>query len=279
MTSSTNLTVYGKGATLAGTGRLEVRAGNVDVRDLIVQSTTPNVEGIACLTPVGTFPIPRLTMSDSKNIGSLAVSNCVAKLDRYTHVGGSVRVDEDGTLDADRAFFDGSSATGFALDFFASARRLNVKIVNSVFINYWIQANTTDLSTTNQVKIAFSTLVMAVSASGVGPILCGPNTTYAMVGNFENNVIVAPQGIDAVSGTRCSITNNVLFPMSAPRAGNIVADPRFVNQGAKDFHLMMTSPARDAAMPSAALTTNHDFDNVARPQGTALDIGAFEYKP
>jgi hypothetical protein len=51
------------------------------------------------------------------------------------------------------------------------------------------------------------------------------------------------------------------------------------SRATKDFHLKITSPAREAAMPSAGLTTDHDYDNVARPQGALPDIGAFEYKP
>ena len=51
-----------------------------------------------------------------------------------------------------------------------------------------------------------------------------------------------------------------------------VSGPNF-----RDYHLMLGSPAIDAADPAATTTT--DFDGTARPQGSARDIGAFEYKP
>lgn len=53
-------------------------------------------------------------------------------------------------------------------------------------------------------------------------------------------------------------------------------DPQFVNPAIGDFHLHPTSPAIDAADPTATLAT--DFDGVSRPQGPARDLGAFEHK-
>jgi hypothetical protein len=52
-----------------------------------------------------------------------------------------------------------------------------------------------------------------------------------------------------------------------------------MNVATKDYHLRMGSPAANAGTPTAGLTTTHDFDGVARPQGAALDIGAYELTP
>jgi len=55
----------------------------------------------------------------------------------------------------------------------------------------------------------------------------------------------------------------------------IGADPKFVNTSSYDFHLQSGSPAIDSGITLAAVTT--DIDGIARPQGTALDLGAREY--
>ncbi|MEJ7862507.1 MAG: right-handed parallel beta-helix repeat-containing protein [Pyrinomonadaceae bacterium] len=55
---------------------------------------------------------------------------------------------------------------------------------------------------------------------------------------------------------------------------NIQADPRFV--GAFNYRLQFSSPAIDAAL--SPYTQRDDYDFIPRPQGTASDIGAFEFK-
>jgi parallel beta-helix repeat protein len=53
-------------------------------------------------------------------------------------------------------------------------------------------------------------------------------------------------------------------------------DPRFVNISAKDFRLQTNSPAIDAGTSNPAAP--RDFNNVVRPQGNGVDIGAFEIR-
>jgi hypothetical protein len=57
--------------------------------------------------------------------------------------------------------------------------------------------------------------------------------------------------------------------------GNIEADPMFVDLAAGDLRLSEGSAAIDAGMELEEVTT--DIDSVARPQGDAYDIGAYEY--
>ena len=59
--------------------------------------------------------------------------------------------------------------------------------------------------------------------------------------------------------------------------GTISANPLFVNyqaNGSGNYRLQSTSPALDKGVATSAPT--YDIDDVARPQGAALDIGAYE---
>ncbi|MFC1764557.1 choice-of-anchor Q domain-containing protein, partial [Planctomycetota bacterium] len=81
------------------------------------------------------------------------------------------------------------------------------------------------------------------------------------------------------------MTNNLFFVNSADDGldddagyivigenGNIEGDPLFV--GPDDFHITADSPAVDAG---ADLGVTEDFDGNVRPQGSATDIGAYEF--
>ena len=55
----------------------------------------------------------------------------------------------------------------------------------------------------------------------------------------------------------------------------VTGDPRFVSVSAPDFHLQDRSPAIDAGTPTDAPAV--DLEGVVRPQGSAPDIGAYEW--
>ena len=59
-------------------------------------------------------------------------------------------------------------------------------------------------------------------------------------------------------------------------ANNLIdVDPRFVDLASNNFRLTSASPAINAGATLSEVTT--DFDGVSRPQGSAPDIGAYEY--
>jgi len=71
--------------------------------------------------------------------------------------------------------------------------------------------------------------------------------------------------------------------------GCIDSDPLFVNVSSNDFHLQLSSPAKDAGLSSGAVNTVYsefenlygisirkDMDRRSRPQGSEWDIGAYE---
>lgn len=57
--------------------------------------------------------------------------------------------------------------------------------------------------------------------------------------------------------------------------GNFSADPFFVDPAGGDFHLEKYSSCIDRGL--AENTPEHDFDNTIRPQGSGIDVGAYEY--
>lgn len=59
-------------------------------------------------------------------------------------------------------------------------------------------------------------------------------------------------------------------------ATDIVADPLFVNPASYDFSLQASSPAMDAGVD---VGVSQDISGTSRPQGSGVDIGAYEYVP
>lgn len=59
-----------------------------------------------------------------------------------------------------------------------------------------------------------------------------------------------------------------------PSAGNIDADPHFLDAAHSNYHLAADSPCIDAAQSAGAPST--DKDGLARPFGTGFDMGAYE---
>jgi len=60
----------------------------------------------------------------------------------------------------------------------------------------------------------------------------------------------------------------------AEEAHGLIANPKFVNKGADDFHLQSDSPAIDKGIPLKDVP--QDFAGKPRPQGKAPDLGAYE---
>lgn len=96
---------------------------------------------------------------------------------------------------------------------------------------------------------------------GSGPLGIGQNNYY------YNNLVFG-------NGTNMSLTT-----ASQPHeSGTVYAAPQFVNYvrtGGGDYRLNSTSPAIDKGSPTNAPTL--DLNGIARPQGGAVDIGAYEW--
>ncbi len=102
--------------------------------------------------------------------------------------------------------------------------------------------------------------------------------------NLQNNIIrlTGSETYLASSwGASCSVISgnaNLWYGGGAPvscTSASVTTDPLFVNLGSNDLHLQASSPAKDKGVTISNLTT--DFDGIHRPQGSAYDIGAYEY--
>jgi hypothetical protein len=114
----------------------------------------------------------------------------------------------------------------------------------------------------------------------VGPFTSGGFYLSGSTGSLiQNNLITAtanPYLIDHGWSVASASNNicNVADPDVTGGCGTVNATPLFVNAALLDFHLQAASPAVNAGVTLSSVPT--DKDGVARPQGLAYDIGAYE---
>ncbi len=104
-------------------------------------------------------------------------------------------------------------------------------------------------------------------------------TTYIPT-RIRNNVVyqLTSENYLGRNGVTPTGSNNVWFGAGAPPSGlsgSINTNPVLANIGGADFHLQSNSPAKDAGV--SILTLRTDRDGILRPQGSAYDIGAYEF--
>ena len=129
-------------------------------------------------------------------------------------------------------------------------------------------------------RLDFNTIASNGASMSI-PVNTGVNcSTIGTPLVFNSNIIygnaVTGGGQQLGGSAMCSATYSDVGPGAAAGATNINADPMFMDAARGNFHLMATSPAKDAADPNATL--NIDVDGDARPQGPRRDIGADEVK-
>ena len=149
----------------------------------------------------------------------------------------------------------------------------------------------------NSVTIANNT-VFANGSSGMGggiEIGTGDSPGGVVLDNTHvlNNIVYNNPGAGIMeycySGQSCigshnTVTNNLVYGNGGAislkvgtATGTVSADPQFVNyqaNGSGDYRLKSTSPAVDHGVSTYAPV--YDIDNVMRPRGAAIDIGAYE---
>lgn len=109
-------------------------------------------------------------------------------------------------------------------------------------------------------KIHNNVFVTASSIGNYGQVMA--------IGSTGSNVTVSHNMVTRVNGF------GTLSGFSETGGVN-GGDPKFVDVGARNFRLQAGSPAIDRG--TGVVGTARDFAGTARPQGSTLDIGAFEY--
>ncbi len=117
-------------------------------------------------------------------------------------------------------------------------------------------------------------------------IVSSPLTNSVIANNIFYKPLTAGIWFDA-GGTTSNVlvANNITSngPVNVGTSSGVTysnnynnTDPLLVNPTGLDFHLRAGSPAILAGLSLTYVPT--DFDGVSRPQGTALDIGAYQFK-
>jgi hypothetical protein len=250
---------------------------SADIRGLRAAGTSATVQ---CSST--TSPRSQLTLRDTVitagdgganlvYVDTCALTMLGGELDIGSSTGVSVQMIGEPIVSMDRVHVHGSNVSLIGASL---AGRLGAKITNSLLENVSFNWATSDSGPPgSMVTMAFNTIV--------GQLSCRTNSGSAYrTTRYENNIVVASNSDPSVvDGTDCMLSNNILFPFTGSAGTNLVADPQFENMAAKDYRLRATSPAVDAAMPSAGLAATTDYAGVSRPQGAKADIGAFERVP
>lgn len=80
--------------------------------------------------------------------------------------------------------------------------------------------------------------------------------------------------VDRISPNDCSATYSLFTSTPPAGTGNIMGAPGFIDEAARNYHVMSTSPVRDVANPAGTVVL--DIDGEPRPLGAGRDIGADE---
>lgn len=154
----------------------------------------------------------------------------------------------------------------------------NFYITNSTFSNNSAQDVGGAIYNVGDMAITNSTLYVNIATNSGGGIFNESSSSL----KYNNTIIAGSTGGDChnAGSIYADSTHNLVEDGSCNTATNLTGDPKLgplADNGGPTLTLALLpgSPAIDAAHPDYC--TNTDQRGVSRPQGSACDIGAFEY--
>ena len=149
---------------------------------------------------------------------------------------------------------------------------LNNKIYNNVFYNN-VGSDSGGLGIRNNVPVTVKNNIFLNNNKGMFFDNGGNILTHSIDYNlyFGNTVDIR---FGSTSYSASQVQNGQYYSATGYEQHGIGLSPLFVNPSGYDFHLQQTSPAKDNGT-SVGLT--RDLDGTSVPQGSAVDIGAYEF--
>jgi CSLREA domain-containing protein len=265
--TSVDLTINGAGA------RQTIISGGNATKLLYLFGSSMTVNGVTLTAGNGNGEVTGSGGAVYVDGSSTLVLNNSAVTNSSANIGGGVY--NEGTLALLRTTISGNRALagnggGIYQEGFETSERTLVA-TSTISGNSATGAGGAIYASGGIVSIAQSTIAGNVGAPGAG--------LYKAIGatGLSNTIVSAPGGI-ACSGPSFTGTNNVATDASCVVAtvANPLLGPLANNGGPTDTHaLSASSPAINAANATGCSGT--DQRGIARPQGGACDIGAFEY--
>lgn len=275
--------VHGDGATISSTSGATLTVndrGRVRVTGLIIVAGGTTNNAVDCVSlnnvDVPMLALDRVQAESLRNVLNLVKCAAIVSRSKLRTSGSNSALfaTEGSTADVDRTTLLGG---GFVV---GSTYASLVRLTNSVIGNP-TSGEDAFFPVEGAITVSFSTVINARGGCGSGAAVCSGSSPNGVC--YDNSIVanlVAGAPADSVYGTACVANHTLVFPQTAVIAGTsnkLGVNPLLEAAGSGDFHLLPGSPAIDAANPAATVTQDHD--GLLRPQGTASDMGAFEFTP
>lgn len=172
------------------------------------------------------------------------------------------------SIDVERSIITTNSGGGISVSSCDFVIRNSVIAANGTSLTLFGGVLITQNPPSGTGRLSFNTIVGNVAATSAGA--SGVNCNVPLAGlSFSSSIVYGNVNAPQVAGM-CTFTYSDIGPAPLAGVGNFSADPLLT----ADYHLLPTSPCRNAADPNASITI--DIDGDARPLGGRSDVGADE---